>query len=132
MLQKSISKLALAVGLVLVPVSAFAGDNHPHDKGPHGGTVTGFGKYHLEGVRSGDTASFYLLGDDGKTPATMAKSNGGTFTVLAGTAQTKADIAPGSFSEATTKVPATGKVTVLVAIKDEAKSVSAKFNFADK
>ncbi len=128
MLQKSISKLALAVGLALVPAAVFAAD-HSHDKGPHGGEVKSFGKYHLEGVRKSDTASFYLLGDDGKSAATIAKSGGGSFTVLAGTSQTKADIAAGAFSEATTKVPATGKVTVLVALKDEDKAISAKFNF---
>lgn len=138
MLKTFSSKLVLAAGLVFASVApsglvALAGEDHPHEKGPNGGAVKGFGKYHIEGVRKGDKASFFLLGDDGKTAATIAKHEGGSITVIAvGKPQEKTDIPAGAgFSETSATVPAKGKVTVLVSIKASGKAASAKFNFAD-
>ena len=131
MLRSLISRLALAAGLLAAPV-AIAADDHDHDKGPHGGEVKGFGKFHLEGVRQGDKATFYVLGDDGKTSASVVKHDGGTVTVIApGAAQDKEKIpSAGSFSETSVKVPAKGKVTVLVSLKEAGKAFTAKFNFS--
>ena len=125
-----ISKLAIVTGLLLSPVAL--ADDHPHDKGPHGGDVKGFGKYHIEGVRQGDKATFYVLGDDGKTAASVAKSEGGSVTVIVpGKAQQKTDIAAGAnFSDTTAALPPDGKSTVLIIIKEGGKTYSAKFNFS--
>lgn len=123
-----ISKIVLAISLMVTTVAS--ADEHAHAKGPHGGDVKGFGKYHLEGQRQGNKASFYVLGDDGKTFSAVAKHDGGSVTVIApGKAQDKVDIPVGvNFSETSVKVPA-GKVTVLIILRDGSSSYSAKFNF---
>lgn len=131
MLKNLISNVALVIGLLATPVAMAEG--HPHEKGPHGGDVKGFGKYHMEGVRHGDKATFYVLAEDGKTSASVPKYDGGIVTVIApGKAQDKTDIAAGSnFSEASAKLPATGKATVLVTIREDGKTYSVKFNFSN-
>ncbi len=131
MFKKLISRLSLACVLLGATASLAEGD-HPHDKGPHGGDVRGFGKYHMEGVKQGEKATFYLLGDDGKTAATIAKHEGGTITIIApGKAQEKTAIAAGNnFSETSVNVPAAGKITVLVSIKEGGKNTSTKFSFS--
>lgn len=100
-------------------------------EGPHGGTVTDFGdKYHLEGVLKGDTAHFYLLGDDDKV-ATLKKHDGGSITIVAsGQNAKKTEISKSEpFSHVTAPVDGKGNVTAKVNLKVGSKTYTGKFKF---
>jgi hypothetical protein len=126
------SKIGLGFILLSGPAAMGAGD-HLHEKGPHGGEVRSFGKYHMEGVSKGGIASFYVLADDGKTASSVPKFDGGSVTVIVpGKALEKTDLVPGdNFTETTAKLPASGKSTVLLTIKVGATNYSTKFNFSN-
>jgi hypothetical protein len=132
MFKTWLSKIWLGFIFLSGPAAMGASD-HPHDKGPHGGEVHAFGKYHMEGVSKGGIASFYVLADDGKTAASVPKYEGGTVTVIVpGKALEKTDIIPGnSFSETSVKLPLSGKSTVLLTIKVGGANYSTKFNFSN-
>lgn len=132
MFGRLISRFLLALGLVVSSGAALANDDHDHLKGPHGGEVKGFGdKLHIEAVRKGAAVSLFVLDGDGKRDATVAKHGGGSITVLApGAKQEKVELAAGQdFSKAEAKAPEEGKVTVLVTVKIEGKTVTATFGF---
>lgn len=123
-----------SLGLVLAATGAIAAEDHPHDKGPHGGVVGGFGgKYHMEAARSGDRMTFYLLADDGKSSATIATHEGGEVAlIIPGRGLEKVEIPAGvSFSEFSTQVAQKGKITATVKLKVEGKVMSGKFSVKD-
>lgn len=134
MLKNFTTKMLLVIGLSSGGAVSFAADDHPHSKGPHGGVVGGFGdKYHMEAVRSGDKVSFYLLGDDGKSAATIAKHEGGTIVlIIPGKGQEKTEIPAGtSFSEVSAPASGKGKITATVKLKVGGKMISGKFGLKD-
>ena len=113
---------------------ALLGDDHGHDKGPHGGLVKSFGsEYHIEGVRAGAKVVLYVLDSNGEKAAQIPKTDGGDIRVIApGVAPQKSEIKAGEpFSEATVVVPEKGNVTVLVNLKMADKPNSAKFSFSN-
>ncbi len=131
MLKKFSSKFLMVVGLLLTKPVLAEGD-HAHAKGSHGGEVKGLGsKYHIEGVREKDKATFFILDAEGKNTVSISKHGGGTVTVIApGKPQDKSEIkADSPLAETKVSVPADGKVTVLISVKVDDKPVTAKFNF---
>ncbi len=135
MLKRFSSKVGLSISSVILSVNLFAGSDHTHGSGPHGGIVKEFGsKNHLEAVRKGEQISFYVLDAEGEKSAKISKHSGGSITVAGvGKAPEKKSITSGSeFNEESVKGPAKGKVTAIVNLGIEGKNTTAKFSFTDK
>lgn len=128
MWKKLFSKLLVTS---VLSTGAFAGGEHNHEKGPHGGDVKGFGdKNHIEAIRSGDEASVFVLDKEGKMSGNMSKHKGGSITVTSTDGKpTNTNIAiDTSLNEIKVNLPVGKKVTLIINVKIDGKNVSAKFN----
>ena len=131
MLKNFMTKLLMVLGLLGTSAITHAAEEHHHDKGQRGGVVMSFGdSYHIEAVRSADKVTFYVMGGDGKSPATITKHSGGSIVlVIPGTGEVKTEIPAGAaLSEVSAPAAAKGTITAMLKLIVEGKSLSAKFS----
>ena len=128
-LHRFVAKFVLIAGLSLSWTAGLTAGDHPHDGGPHGGIVLGFGdNHHMEAKFSGGNATFYVLDGDAKAVVDIGKHQGGSVTIIVpgkGQKVTKIEAGP-SFKEITVDVAGKG-ATGLVKLKVGTKTVTGKF-----
>lgn len=130
-MQKAIFVVVAAAALVLAhPSLASEGEAHEH-KAPHGGMVKSAGKYHIELVRTDTGFEAYLLDEKENTLPVEGVSGRATCLTKA-KHKIELDLAPEKdHMVVKTDAEALEGGTVIVALRKNGESISAKFKLAE-